>query len=112
MRAAEFLMEAADDIVGNVMAGDYRVAVDRHVFDREQDRKLSRENIVAAINKIAGAKAKIKQLGNGQRFWLHDNTTDVSVGIRVVNLDQKLFLAKTVLGGRSYTDRFPTFEVR
>jgi len=112
MRAAEFLMEAADDIVGNVMAGDYRVAVDRHVFDREQDRKLSRENIVAAINKIATAKAKIKQLGNGQRFWLHDNTTDVSVGIRVVNLDQKLFLAKTVLGGRSYSNRFPTFEVR
>jgi len=112
MRAAEFLMEAADVIVGNIMAGDYRVAVDQHVFDREQDRQLSREDIVAAINKIASAKAKIKQLGNGQRFWLHDNTTDVSVGIRVVDLDRKLFLAKTVLGGRSYTTYFPTFEVR
>lgn len=112
MRASEFLMEAAEDIVGNIMAGDYRVSINQHLFDREQDRKLSRENIVAAINKIAGAKAKIKQLGNGQRFWLHDNTTDVSVGIRIIDLDRKLFHAKTVLGGRSYTDRFPTFEVR
>jgi hypothetical protein len=112
VRAEEFLAEGTRNVVGNLMVGDYYISIDQHLFDREQHRQLNRENILGAINKITGAKAKIKQLDAGQGFWLHDNTTNISVGIRVINLDQKRFLAKTVLNGRSFTDRYPTFEVR
>ena len=113
----ESLTEAAGDIAGRMSVGEYNLAVHIHLVDRETGRQIkdpnvNRENIVKALRKIPTAKAKIKQLGNGQRFWLHDNTTDISIGIRVSNWAERSFLVRTVIAGTPWNDRYPIFQVR
>lgn len=112
MRADEFVTEW---IVGNEQVGSYRVSIDSHLIQRQRrpgHEPVSTETVMSAIRKLPQARGKFKQLDNGQQFWLHDNTTDISVGFLINDLEQKRFTAKNVWPGRSGTARIPTFEVR
>jgi hypothetical protein len=112
MRSSEFLSEW---IVGNEQVGTYRVAIDSHLLKRQKREgrePVSTDEVLTAIHKLPQARGKFKQLDNGQQFWLHDNTSDISVGFLINDLDNKVFTAKNVWPGRSGTARIPTFEVR
>jgi single-stranded DNA-binding protein len=112
MRAEEFITEW---VVGNEQVGSYRVAIDSHLIQRQRREgrePVSTEQVLQVIKKLPQARGKFKQLGNGQQFWLHDNSADVSVGFLINDLQQKRFTAKNVWPGRSGTVRIPTFEVR
>ena len=112
MRAEEFVTEW---IVGNEKVGTYRVAIDSHLLQRQRREgyaPVSTDAVLTAIHKLPQARGKFKQLDNGQQFWLHDNSTDISVGFVINDLADKIFTAKNVWPGRSGTARIPTFEVR
>ena len=112
MRAEEFVTEW---IVGNEQVGTYRVAIDSHLLKRQSREgyaPVSTDAVLTAIHKLPQARGKFKQLDNGQQFWLHDNSTDISVGFVINDLADKIFTAKNVWPGRSGTARIPTFEVR
>ena len=112
MRANEFLTEW---YIGNIQIGEYLIIIDDHLIDRmNRPGRLSvtEQEVYNTIMKLPKAKAKFKELGAGQQFWLHDNTNDVSVGFRIKEHDHKTFIAKNVWAGRNDTVIYPTFEVK
>jgi len=104
-----------EHIIGNMTVGQYHVKFDSHTLDRlnrDNMKPVDLDSVYQTINKLPQAKSKFKKLSDGQGFWLHDNTSDISVGFVISNLEQRIFTAKNVWPGRSASHRFPTFEVR
>ena len=110
MRASEFIVEAK--IVGRVDVGQYHIYIDQHYIDQLKNREVREIDADQALAKINQAKAKIKTLGPGQSFWMYDNTLNVSLGIKMTDYVNKVYLLKTVLAGPPRNDRnYPIFNV-
>ncbi len=100
------------DIVGKLDLGEYTVFLHRHLLDQSQDRAVDEFVIQEVIPKIPRAKAKIRQLGTGQHFWLYDNTNQIALGIHLLNAEHKIFIVRTVWNGRPSSDNvYPIFDV-
>ena len=100
------------DIVGRINSGEYVIFLHDHLILRQQERKVDEFIIKEVIPKIPHAKAKIKQLHNGQKFWMYDNTNDVAVGCQLISWPHKIILVRTVLGHRPRNDaNYPIFDV-
>ena len=102
------------NIVGKIDIGDYTVFLDEHLMTQAHlpSRNVDEFVIKDVIPKIPQAKAKIKTLGPGQSFWLYDNTNTISLGIKVINAEYKIFLVKTVWRGMPQSDNnYPIFNV-
>lgn len=108
MRTNEIL---AEYIVRSTQLGDYTVNIDSHSWDRQSERVVTDEEIERTLRKLPQAKAKFKQLGNGQAFWLYDNEHNIALGIRVTDQDKKIFKLKTVWPGRPTGEKYPLFNV-
>jgi len=122
MRAHEFDDRLAEihrisrrsNIIGRINAGDSVIFLDEHLMtqanrpERDVDEFVIRE----VVPKIPRAKAKWKSLGSGQSFWLYDNTNSIALGVKILHLDYKIFLVKTVWRGMPQSDsKYPIFNV-
>ena len=111
MRAQEFITEA--NVVKTVQVGIYSVAIDQHFVDRIVYRKVKEVDAFSTLDKLPQTKAKLKDIFPGQSFWLHDNTNDVSLGIKTINQEKKEYLLKTAVPNRPWGDNnYPIIEVR
>jgi hypothetical protein len=100
------------EVVGKVDAGDYTFFLDEHLLDQAQDRRVDDFVLTKVIPKIPQAKAKIRQLGAGQHFWLYDNTNQIALGVQIWHTDYKIFIIRTVWNGMPSSDaNYPIFNV-
>jgi hypothetical protein len=107
MRFYEFVTEHATPLT----LGSYSVQVDPHAIKRTQERKIDPEAVDILLHRVPGAKPKIKRFKNGQRFWLYNKDLNVSLGISVVDQEQRILRLKTVIPGHAWADLVPTVEV-
>lgn len=111
MRAKEFITEA--NVIKTVKVGNYTVAIDQHFVDRIIYRKVREIDAFHTLDKLPQAKAKLKEIYPGQSFWLHDNTNNVSLGIKTINQEKREYLLKTAVPNRPWGDNtYPIIEVR
>lgn len=120
MRSSEFITRQSEinrisrrpNIVGRVDVGDYVMFIDIHLLDQTASREVDKFVIEKVIPKIPKAKAKIKTLATSQSFWLYDNTNKISLGVKILNQEHKIFLVKTVWDGMPGSDKnYPIFNV-
>lgn len=100
-----------ENIVGVERLGDYQIKIDSHAWQRHPEREVSYTETLDTLKKLPGAKAKFKQLENGQAFWLYDNAKNLALGIRLIKKEQKQFKLKTVWPGMPTDGRYPVFNV-
>lgn len=111
MRAREFITEA--NIVGYVQVGNYTVAIDQHFLDQCRDRDVNEREGYLTLEKLPQAKAKLKNIFSGQHFWLHDNTSDISIGLYTKDQQGRRYKLNTIIGTRPQSDnKYPIVEVR
>ena len=109
MKLNEILVE---HVVGMERVGDYKVKIDSHLYhERQIEREVDYKDILRTLRKLPQAKAKFKQLGDGQKFWLYDNEHNLALGISLNNIAQKYFKLKTVWPGMPTDGRYPVFNV-
>jgi len=103
-----------NNVIGRLNVGDYVIFLDEHLMtqanrpERDVDEFVIRE----VVPKIPQAKAKWKSLGSGQSFWLYDNTNSIALGVKILHLEYKIFLVKTVWRGMPQSDsKYPIFNV-
>jgi hypothetical protein len=100
------------DVVGKIDVGDYTLFLDEHLLDQAHDRKVDDFVLKEVLPKIPRAKAKIRQLGAGQHFWLYDNTNHVALGVQIWHAEHKIFIVRTVWNGLPSSDaNYPIFNV-
>jgi hypothetical protein len=92
--------------------GSYTIYVDQHAIDRAVERAVSPDTVDQVINLITGAKDKIKHLSAGEAFYLYSNQHDVSLGIRVVDPEQRIVKLKTIIGSKPWGGRYPVYNVK
>ena len=86
--------------VATINIGDITVVLDDHVLDRQQQRGIDDRSLDAAIRKLKFPRVikQMDQIEAGNRFYVMDHTTNVSLGIR--KLSDKRYQLKTVFNGR------------
>jgi hypothetical protein len=86
--------------VATINIGDITVVLDDHVLDRQQQRGIDNKSLDAAIRKLKFPRVikQMDQIEAGNRFYVMDHTTNVSLGIR--KLSDKRYQLKTVFNGR------------
>ena len=86
--------------VATINIGDIVVILDDHALDRQQQRGISDKSLDAAIRKLKFPRVikQMDQIEDGNRFYVMDHTTNVSLGIRKLN--DKRYQLKTVFNGR------------
>jgi hypothetical protein len=86
--------------VATINIGDITVVLDDHVLDRQQQRGINDRSLDAAIRKLKFPRVvkQMDQIEAGNRFYVMDHTTNVSLGIR--KLSDKRYQIKTVFNGR------------
>ena len=86
--------------VATINIGDITVVLDDHVLDRQQQRGIDDKSLDAAIRKLKFPRVikQMDQIEAGNRFYVMDHTTNVSLGIR--KLSDKRYQLKTVFNGR------------
>jgi hypothetical protein len=96
MKASEFIVEAT---VATINIGDVVVILDDHALDRQQERGIDDKSLDAAIRKLKFPRVlkQMDQIEDGNRFYVMDHTTNVSLGIR--KLSNKRYQLKTVVKG-------------
>ena len=100
------------NIIGKLEIGEYTVFLDEHLMYRQKGRDIDEFVIKEVVPKIPRAKAKIRTLDSGQSFWLYDNTNRIALGVKILHLDYKIFLVKTVWRGMPQSDaKYPIFNV-
>lgn len=106
------LYELIKENIANVeRIGDYTIMIDSHALERQPEREVSYQETLRTLKKLPGAKAKFKQLENGQAFWLYDNENNLALGVRLFKKDLKQFKLKTVWPGIPTDGRYPVFNV-
>jgi len=105
MRAAEFIVET---IIHTVDVDGLTVKVDSHLRDRAQERAIPYKSIAYALIKLGRLKKKLKSVEPGGSFWFNDPENNLSLGIRKLSVDNKVYLLKTVIPGeQKWQGRYP-----
>lgn len=102
------------NIIGRINVGDSVIFLDEHLMTQANrpERDVDEFVIKEVVPKIPRAKAKIRTLDSGQSFWLYDNTNRIALGVKILHLDYKIFLVKTVWRGMPQSDaKYPIFNV-
>lgn len=102
------------NVIGRLNLDDYTIFLDEHLMTQAKlpERDVDEFVIREVVPKISRAKAKWKSLGTGQSFWLYDNTNSIALGVKILHLDYKIFLVKTVWRGMPQSDsKYPIFNV-
>jgi hypothetical protein len=102
------------NVIGRLNIGDYTIFLDEHLMIQAKlpERDVDEFVIQEVVPKIPKAKAKWKTLGPGQSFWLYDNTNRIALGVKILNLEFKIFLVKTVWRGMPQSNaKYPIFNV-
>jgi hypothetical protein len=86
--------------VATINIGDIAVILDDHALDRQQQRGISDKSLDAAIRKLKFPRVikQMNQIEDGNRFYVMDHITNVSLGIR--KLSNNRYQLKTVFNGR------------
>jgi len=102
------------NVIGRLNIGDYTIFLDEHLMTKANrpERDVDEFVIKEVVPKIPQAKAKWKYLSSGQSFWLYDNTNSIALGVKILHLEYKIFLVKTVWRGMPQSDaKYPIFNV-
>jgi len=111
------ITEGIGDEYKLVAIGDYIFSINvTHVLQRSNERNTNWDQVMTTLTKVPKAKAKIKELGAGERFWLFDHTLKQALGIKVRSHAVKLYNVNTVVKNadesKPWADRYPVFDVR
>jgi len=100
MKAGRAKKKTNEATVATINIGDITVVLDDHVLDRQQQRGIDDRSLDAAIRKLKFPRVvkQMDQIEAGNRFYVMDHTTNVSLGIR--KLSDKRYQIKTVFNGR------------
>jgi hypothetical protein len=107
MRAKEFIVEHAAPLT----RGSYTIQVDSHAFQRVKQRNINPHSIDQLLNTVTSIKPKFKKFAAGQRFWLHSQELNISIGLTMVDPEQRILRLKTVIEGHPWADLVPTIRV-
>jgi len=98
-------------IAANVQLGDYKIKIDQHLVDRSLERGVPEQEVLSSIQKLPKAKAKLKLMVPGEKFYLHDNTNDLNILFRVIDSERKIYIARTVYNKKVHTQTVPIIQV-
>lgn len=97
MRINEILNEAA---VGTILTNDLQIVVDDHALDRAKERGVHPPAVDYIIRKqLPKVLGKLEKVEVGERFWIYDWSTEISLGMRRISSTQLRFTLKTVWPG-------------
>lgn len=97
MRITEIINEAA---VGTILTRDLQIVVDDHSLDRAKTRGVSPTAVDYIIRKqLPKVLHKLSQVEVGERFWVYDWSTEISLGMRRISSTEMRFTLKTVWSG-------------
>jgi hypothetical protein len=99
------------NIIGRIDSGEYTIFLDEHLMYRQQGRDVDEFVIQDVIPKISHAKAKIKLMNTGQSFYVYDNSNKIALGVKILNIEHKILLVKTVWPGIPNDAKYPIFNV-
>ena len=102
MRACELVKEAQ---AGRIRIGDLTVDVDEHVIEQTYFREIDPNDVDQALRKLPSITDKLAQVPPGQKMWIRDPDTGISLGIRSTGRNVLKF--KTVVQNRTYQSDTP-----
>jgi hypothetical protein len=102
MRACELVKEAQ---AGRIRIGDLTVDVDEHVIEQTYFREIDPNDVDQALRKLPSIADKLAQVPPGQKMWIRDPDTGISLGIRSTGRNVLKF--KTVVQNRTYQSDTP-----
>lgn len=102
MRACEIVQEAW---AGRVRIGTLTVDVDDHVIEQAFFREIDPHEIDQALRKLPNILQTLSNIEPGQKLWIRDPDTGISLGIRSTGRNVLKF--KTVVKNRTYQSDTP-----
>jgi len=102
MKACEFINESP---TGRLRIGDLIVDVDDHVIEQTYFREIDPNAVDLALRKLPGIVHELENIGPGQKIWITDPDTGISLGIRSTGRNVLKF--KTVVKDRTYQSDTP-----
>jgi len=106
MRLLELLTESR---LGDITTPDFKIFVSSHMIDQIVKRGLPILGPDKVIRKFTTVKNEIRALDDGQKFWVYDDSINMSLGMRKMN-DSHLILA-TAVEGRAWNSQVPQLNV-
>jgi hypothetical protein len=98
MKCHEVISEQA---AGKLRIGDFTVVIQQHVLDQSRDRRIRARDIDHALRKLPLIADQIQQIEPGQRIWIRDPNTGVSMAMRRGIDPQRLYFF-TVYKNRTF----------
>jgi hypothetical protein len=79
MRANEFVTEA---IIAQLKLGSIVVAVDDHAIEQVYFREIDPKQVDSLLRKLPGFEDQLMSMAPGQKFWVTDPDTQITIGLR------------------------------
>ena len=102
MKACEFITEAQ---AGRLRIGQLLIDIDDHVIEQTYFREIDPQDVDHALRKLPGIEDQLAAVDPGQKLWVRDPDTGISLGIRATGRNVLKF--KTVVQGRTYQSDTP-----
>lgn len=91
--------------VGRLKIGNLIIDVDDHVIEQTYFRNIDPDLVDQALRKLPSIVSTLSQIDPGQKLWIRDPDSDVSLGIRSTGRNVLKF--KTVVQARTYQSDTP-----
>lgn len=106
MKVNEILAEAR---VGTLRVGPLIVDFDQHFIDQVRDRRISPKRVDSMLSRLPQLADKISSFETGQRVWIQDPVTNLSVGLR--GSGSYRVKLKTIVFGQSWQSDTPVLQL-
>lgn len=107
MRANEFITEHK---IAEFRTGNLIIDVSSHTIDQRRDRRVTNRNIDRALFKLKFIKTDLETTEPGEKFWVDDPDTGISLGMRR-SMHPNRYLFNTVVSRRTYDGEPPVFTL-
>ena len=102
MRAKEF---AAEAVIARLKLGSIVVAVDDHAIEQVYFRQIDPKQVDTVLRKLSSVQDQLMQQPPGQKFWVTDPSTQISLGLR--RAQDNSFQFKTAVMPMTYQSDVP-----
>ena len=107
MRANEFVIER---VIGQFPVGDLTIYIDDHAIESTYFKEADYHAVDRAIFKLKNIQSELDTLDHGERSWVFDPESKISLGIRRLNKGNDYLLA-TVHPTRTFDSDVTSFTL-